>query len=106
MNFGVDVKSDACNLIPDYLRNIIKELLDIVRIVGTILVILLSIVEVYKALTAGDEKVKSKMFSMITKRIIALVVLLILPVLVLGIIDLLNKYVGSDTSKCVISDIK
>lgn len=106
MNFGVDVKSDACNLIPDYLRNIIKELLDIVRIVGTILVILLSIVEVYKALTAGDEKVKSKMFSMITKRIIALVVLLILPVLVLGIIDLLNKYIGSDTSKCVISDIK
>ena len=103
-NSGVDIEEDACNLISDGLRNIIKEILDGLRVGAVILVVLLSIIDVYKSII-GDDSARKKLPSLVTKRIIAVVILLILPALVLGLIDLLNKYVGMDTSKCVISDI-
>ena len=103
-NSGVDIEKDACNLISDSLRNIIKEILNGLRIGAVILVVLLSIIDVYKSII-GDDSARKKLPSLVTKRIIAVVILLLLPALVLGLIDLLNKYVGMDSSKCVISDI-
>lgn len=103
-NTGVDIEDDACNLISDGLRNIIKEILNGLRIGAVILVVLLSIIDVYKSII-GDDTARKKLPSLVTKRIIAVVILLLLPALILGLIDLLNKYVGMDSSKCVISDI-
>ena len=103
-NSGVDIEEDACNLISDGLRNIIKEILDGLRVGAVILVVLLSIIDVYKSII-GDDSARKKLPSLVTKRIIVVVILLLLPALVLGLIDLLNKYVGMDSSKCVISDI-
>ena len=104
VNSEVDIEEDACNLISDSLRDIIKEILDGLRVGAVILVVLLSIIDVYKSII-GDDSARKKMPSLVTKRIIAVVILLLLPALVLGLIDLLNKYVGMDSSKCVISDI-
>ncbi len=103
-NSGVDIEDDACNLISDGLRNIIKEILNGLRVGAVILVVLLSIIDVYKSII-GDDSARKKLPSLVTRRIIAVVILLLLPTLILGLIDLLNKYVGMDSSKCVINDI-
>lgn len=97
---------DTCSLISDDMMNIIKEILNALKIGAVVLVIFLSIVEIYKTIIAGDDNVRKKMPSLIFKRIIILVIVLLLPALVLIILDVLNKYIPVDTSKCVISDLK
>lgn len=105
INPNVKIEENTCKLISNGLRDIIKEILNALRVGGVILVILLSIVEVYKTVIASDDGASKKMFPLISKRIVALVVILLLPTLVLILLDFLNKYIPVDTSKCVISDL-
>lgn len=104
VNPTVKIESDACNLISKDLKNIIKEILNAVKIGAVILVVVLSIVEVYKGVMSGEDG-KKKISSMIVKRVVALIVLLILPSLIMLVIDLINKYAPVDTSRCVISEL-
>ena len=106
INPNVKIEENTCKLISNGLRNIIKEILNALRVGGVILVILLSIVEVYKAVITSDDGARKKMFPLISKRLVALVVILLLPTLVLILLDFLNRYIPVDTSKCVISDLK
>ena len=104
VNPTVKIESDACNLISKDLKNIIKEILNAVKIGAVILVVFLSIVEVYKGVMSGEDG-KKKISSTIVKRVVTLIALLILPSLIMLIIDLINKYVPVDTSRCVISEL-
>lgn len=106
VNSTTKVVDDACSLITPAIKNIIKEVLNAFKISIVILVIFLSIIEIYKAMASGDDKVKKKMPSLIAKRIIILCITLLLPSLILLLIDILNKYIPVDTSKCVINEIK
>ena len=106
INANIKPDEDACSLISDNMRSIIKEILNALKIGTVILVIFLSIVEIYKAIIAGDDGIRKKMPSLIFKRIIILIVVLLLPTLILIVLDLLNKYMPVDTSKCVISDLE
>lgn len=106
MNHGVDKEENACNLINNDLKNIIKEIFNGIRIGAVCLVIFLSIIDVYKVVIAGDDSAKKKMPSMVSKRVIAVVIFLILPTIVLGIIDFLNKYIPVDNANCIIDSIK
>ena len=105
-NANVKIVEDGCQLISSGLRNIIKEVLNALRIGAVVIVIFLSIVEIYKAVIAGDDSARKKMPSLISKRLIYLAIVLLLPALVMIFLDLLNKYFPVDTSKCVISDLK
>ena len=106
VNAVIKPDSDACSLISDNMKTFIKEILNTLKIGVVVLVIFLSIVEIYKAIIAGDDGARKKMPSLICKRIILLIVILLLPTLILIVIDLLNKYIPVDTSKCIVNDLK
>lgn len=105
VNPNVKIKDDACDLISSNLRGYISDILNALRIGGCILVILLSIVEIYKMITSNDESVKKKVTSLVGKRIAALIVILILPTLINILLDFINNYMPMDRSECVVNDL-
>lgn len=105
VNPNVKIEDDSCNLISAELREYISEILNALRICGVLLVVLLAVVEIYKAITSSDESVKKKVTSLVGKRIAALVVILALPMIVNILLDLINNYMPMDTSQCVVNDL-
>jgi len=105
VNPNVKVEDDSCDLISSELREYISEILNALRICGVLLVVLLSVVEIYKAITSSDESVKKKVTSLVGKRIAALVVILALPMIINILLDLINDYMPTDTSQCVVNDL-
>lgn len=106
INPNVKVEDDTCNLISQDLKDLIVEILDAVKIGAVVIVIFLSIVEVYKVVIAGDDSAKKKLPSLVVKRLVSLCIILLLPVIIMIILDYLNKYIPVDSSKCVITDLE
>ncbi|MCM1370358.1 MAG: pilin [Clostridium sp.] len=83
-------------LIDDKTQEIIDWALNLIRIVGIILMIVLGMLDFIKATAAGNEEQVSKAKSSFVKRLIACVVLFILPFIVNILIDIVNNANGSD----------
>lgn len=106
INPNVKVEDDMCYLISNDMKNLIVEILDALKIGAVVIVIFLSIVDVYKVVIASDDSAKKKLPSLVSKRVIALCIILLLPTIVMIVLDFLNKYIPVDSSKCVISDLE
>lgn len=106
INPNVKVEEDTCILISKDLKDLIIEILDALKIGSAVIVIFLSIVDVYKVIVASDDGAKKKLPSLVSKRVIALCIILLLPTIVMIVLDFLNKYIPVDSSKCVISDLE
>lgn len=101
----VKIEKDTCKLVSDGVTKIIIEIVNAVKIGALVIVIFLSIVEIYKAFIAGDESSKNKMPSFIIKRIILLILILMLPVIISILLEYLNKFIPVDSSKCVVDEL-
>lgn len=105
VNPDVKVSGEVCNLINDGVKGIINDILNALRVGCVVIVIFLSIIDVYKIVVSNDDKASKKVFSLIVKRIILLVLILFIPTIVMILIDFLNKYVPYDVSNCVINEL-
>ena len=81
----------ACNLIPQSIRDFLKNLFTIIQVIGILLLIVLTLIEFVKALTASSEDGLKGAFKSTIKRIIAAVILLLLPMIIIFIIDIVNS---------------
>lgn len=90
----------GCELIGKDLIDFINDLFDIVKIISLCVCIFLCILDVYKiAITKEDDISKFK--NVLIKRVIALVVLFLVPLIVNIITDLINdRYLKNNPSKC------
>lgn len=96
--------SGNCDLIPDTIKDIIKNLFFIIQIIGIILLVVLSMVEFIKALTGENEDGIKQALKNTFKRIILVVILLILPSLIIWILNIVNdnRYVKDNNGNYVI----
>ena len=87
----------GCEVIPLEIRNWIKDALNLVKYIALVLVIVLGIVDFIKAATSGEADQMKKSGQSFLKRIIAVVILFLLPVLVELILNLIEIY-GADST--------
>ena len=88
---GEDV--DACNVIPDVVKTWIINILKIIRYLALALVVVLGVLDFMKAAGSGEPDAMKKAGQSFGKRLIAVIVLFLLPYLVellLGLVDLLG----------------
>lgn len=88
-------KTGTCDLIPDSIREFLGHLFFIIQIIGIILMLILTFVEFVKVITASEDGGIKTAFKNSIKRIVAVVVLLLLPTLILWIIDMVNDSYGN-----------
>lgn len=86
---------NACNIISDDLADILSEIFSYICIVGIILVVVMTILDLIKAITGNAVENLSKAFKNFIVRIIVVILLLVLPFVVTLVINLTNS-VGSD----------
>jgi len=79
----------GCDVIPDEIRNWIKSTLNLVKYVALALVIVLGILDFIKAAASGEADQMKKSGSSFLKRIIAVVILFLLPVIVELVLNLI-----------------
>ena len=80
----------TCELIDSQLIQFLKNLFIVIQVAGVILMVILTLIEFVKALTASSDDGLSGAFKNTIKRIIATVVLLILPMIIIWIINIVN----------------
>lgn len=105
INTSIKVEEDSCKLISDGAIDIVLDIVNAFKIGAVVIVIFLSIVEIYKAFVAGDDSSRKKLPSLIVKRIALLFLILLLPVIISIILDYLNKFISIESSKCVVDKI-
>lgn len=93
VNIG-DVDS-SCDIIPESVLEILKEVWAFMLIIGAIFVVLMSAIDIFKTLAGSDEKGFGKIFPRIIKRIIGLVILIVLPIILNYILKLVNENFGT-----------
>lgn len=91
---------DDCDLIDDKFKGIVNEYIGYIQIVCASITIILCMVDLYKVFISKDVDSK-KGFQNMIKRIIALVVVLLAPVIINIIIDIVNRYVDVNALKCL-----
>lgn len=88
-----------CNQIPQDVIDIIQELWYIILIAAPIILIVMSLVDLGKTITSGEDGEFKKFFSRLIRRIFGLVIIMLLPVLINFILGLIN----ANFSSCVIN---
>lgn len=96
----------TCDLIPDSITEFLKEFFLIIQVLGVILLIVMSMIEFVKAITASDEDGIKGAIKNTYRRIIVVIALLTLPMFVLWILDVVNDnaYEKDKTGKRIIGD--
>ena len=89
----------SCNVIPDIIKDWIKNILKVVRYIALALVIVLGALDFLKASGSGEPEQIKKSGQAFLKRMIAVAVLFLLPVLIDLILNLINM-LGADPT-CV-----
>lgn len=91
---------DDCDLISRDFVNVLNEFIGYVQIGCTSLTVILCMVDLYKIFISKDVDSK-KGFKSMVKRVVALVILLMAPLIINIIIDLINRYVDVDSLRCL-----
>ncbi|MCI9110480.1 MAG: hypothetical protein HFH47_01555 [Bacilli bacterium] len=86
----LDNIGDGCGAISAELRELISTILWIIDIIAILILIIMTMINLIQAITGSDSEKFKDVFKHARVRIIAVVLLLLLPVLVGGIIDLIN----------------
>jgi len=87
----------GCEVIPESIRNWINDTLNLVRYIALVIVIVLGVLDFLKAAGSGEAEIMKKAGTDFLKRIIAVVVLFILPLIVDLILNLIEIY-GADST--------
>jgi len=87
----------GCDVIPDEIREWINSTLNLVKYIALVLVIVLGILDFIKAAASGEADQMKKSGSSFLKRIIAVVILFLLPVIVELVLNLIEIY-GADST--------
>lgn len=91
---------DDCKLIDNNFKKVLNEFFGYIQIGCVAIAIILSMVDLYKLLISKDMETK-KVFKNIRTRIIALVIVLLVPAITNIVLDIINKYVDVDALKCL-----
>jgi hypothetical protein len=96
---------NGCNIISNSLKKELKKWMIILMVVGVGLLLFITMFDLVRALISSDENRLSKVLNSLKIRIICTVALLLLPVIVTGIINLVNKassegLIGSNNPLC------
>ncbi len=89
-NLGEEV--EGCEVVPDVIRKWIKVALNFVKYVALILVVVLGTLDFIKAAGSGEPDGMKKAGQAFLKRIIAVIILFLLPMLIELILNLINLY--------------
>ena len=87
----------GCEVIPDEIREWIQDALNLVKYVALVLVIVLGVLDFIQAAASGEADKVKKAGNSFLKRIIAVVVLFLLPVIVELVLNLVEIY-GADST--------
>ena len=92
-DYGVPVY--GCDVVPEDIKTWITDTLNLVRYIALALVIILGVIDFIKAAASGEADQMKKSGNSFLKRIIAVIILFLLPVIVELILDLVD-IAGSD----------
>ena len=95
-NYSLDQIGDGCGAISSEVSDLISTILWIIDIIAILILIIMTMINLIQAITGSDEEKFRDVFKHLRVRIIAVVLLLLLPVLVGGIIDLINDNAGGE----------
>lgn len=90
VNLGEDV--EGCEVVPDVIKKWIKLALNFVKYIALVLVIVLGTLDFIKAAGSGEPDGMKKAGQAFMKRVIAVIILFLLPMLVDLILNLINLY--------------
>lgn len=88
----INYESTDCSIFGDELIDFLKKLFWIISIAGIILLVVMTMVEFVKALTGSDDSGLIKGFKHTFVRIVAVIILLLLPTIITFILTLVNRY--------------
>ena len=86
---------DVCNIISNELSDILTNAFLYICVIGIILVIVMTIIDLIKVITGKAEEKLIEFFKTLIARIIVIIILLILPVIITFLINLINN-LGND----------
>ena len=89
-------KTTCKSVLTSEVAAILKNLFTILSIIGIILVIVLAMTDFIGAISSGEDDALNKAFKKVKNRIIAVIVLLLLPMIVNWIVDFANDYIYYD----------
>lgn len=91
---------DDCHLIDSEFVEILNQYLGYIQVALVSLTIILCMVDLYKVFISKESN-DTKVFKKMSKRVIALIVVLLAPTIINIIIDLINRYVSIDALNCL-----
>ena len=93
-NQGEEVS--GCEVIPDSIQKWIKILLNFIKYIALVLVIILGTIDFIKAASSGEPDAVKKAGQSFLKRVVAVILLFLLPIIVELILNLINLYGATD----------
>ncbi len=98
--------SYSCALIPPTIMKFLKNFFFLIQVLGIVLLVVMSIIQFVKALTASDDDGLSLAIKNTFKRIIILIILLLLPTLIIWVLNIVNEnaYVTDKNGKRIIGE--
>jgi len=91
---------DDCNLISNEFKAEFDKYFGYFQVFAIAMAVIFCVLDIYKIIISGKAENK-KSFKSLTKRLIAVVVILLLPLIVNIVISLINSYVSVDAIKCL-----
>ena len=88
----ISYETTNCDIFDKNIRGFLNKLFWIISIAGIILLVVMTMVEFVKALTGSDDSGLIKGFKHTLVRIVAVIILLLLPTIITFILDLVNRY--------------
>ena len=85
-----DTDISNCETIPAAIKEYITQALRLIRWIGLVLMIILGVLDFTKAVASDDQEAVKKAWQKVIKRLIAVIILFLLPMLVELILDLVN----------------
>src|SRR5574344_153147 len=90
---GSDVAD--CGILGEDFLDYLKDAFNLIQVIGPILALVFSMVDMLKAVASGEEDAKKKAFSNTGKRLTAAVLLYMIPAILTLLFSIINKFTGS-----------
>ena len=96
----------TCGLVADDTMDFLKNFFFLIQVFGVILLVVMSMIEFIKALTASDDEGLKGAIKNTFRRIIVVIILLLLPMLIIWVIGMINDnaYATDNQGKRIIGD--
>src|SRR5574344_34175 len=84
-----------CGILGEDFLDYLKDAFNLIQVIGAILALVFSMVDMLKAVASGEEDAKKKAFSNTGKRLTAAVLLYMIPAILTLLFSIINKFTGS-----------